>query len=185
LALESARRAERLGGDDPDVLAYAAYSFFQCGVNLAVVDASFDRARALNPGSSIVRYCCGWYYLYAGRHVEALAELQVGLRLDPRSPFGTVLTLGLGMSLFCLRRFEEALPLLYQSLQISVPEVVKGAIASCYGHLGRHEEAKIAIADYAAEAPEVARWLSLHRNPRYQAILDEGLALAARRPANT
>jgi adenylate cyclase len=180
LALQSAQRAERLAGDDPDVLAYAAYSFFQCGVNLAVVDALFGRARTLNPGSSIVRYCCGWYYFYAGRHEAALAELLIGQRLDPRSPFGTILTLGVGMSLFGLRRFDEALPLLHQCLQISLPEMVKRTIASCYGHLGRHEDAKAAIADFAPEAPEVSFWLSLHRDPVFQALYDKGLALAAK-----
>jgi hypothetical protein len=86
------------------------------------------------------------------------------------------------MSLFCLRRFEEALPLLYQCLQIAVPEVVKRTIASCYGHLGRYEEAKVAMAGFAPQAPEVSFWLSLHRNSGFQALYEEGLALAAGGP---
>ena len=92
--------------------------------------------------------------------------------------------MGVAMSLFGLRRFDEALPLLHQCLQISVPEVIKGAITSCYGHLGRYDEARAAVADSSPDAPEVSFWLSLQRDPGFVALYNEGLALASRGEAD-
>ncbi len=178
-AKESAQRAERLGSNDAEVLAFAAYSLFQCGANIAVVDAMFDRALALNPGSSVVRYCSGWFYLNAGRPEAARAEFEIGLRLDPRSPFWGLLTAGLGISHFYLRRFADALPLLQPMLQTPLPDVGNCLIASCLGHLGRREEARTAVERLAPLSPKDEHWLGFHRDPAFRELINEGLALAA------
>jgi hypothetical protein len=103
LALELAQRAERAGGNDPEVLAFAAYSLLQCGSDLATVDGLIERAR----------------------------------------------------------------------------------IASCYGHLGRHQEVRAVPGGFAPASPTELRWLNLFRDGSFQAILDEGLALAAGGAAST
>ncbi len=178
-AFESAKRAERLGASDAEVLAFAAYSLFQSGSDMVAVDALIDRALALNPGSSVVRYNSGWIYLLACRPKDALEEFEVGLRLDPRSPWWLAITLGQAWSLFHLRRFAEALPLLYRTMENPQPELSRRVIASCYGHLGRIEEAKTVPGGLAPASPREVFWLSLYRDRSFQAVLDEGLALAA------
>ncbi len=178
-AFELAKRAERLGANDAEVLAFAAYSLLQCGSDLATVDALIDRGLALNPGSSVVRYNSGWIYMFACRPAAALAEFEMGLRLDPRSPWWMALTLGHAWSLFHLRRFAEALPLLYKSIENPQPEFSQRLIASCYGHLGRLEEARSALGGLAPLVPREVLWSSLFRDRSFQTIIDEGLALAA------
>jgi hypothetical protein len=51
------------------------------------------------------------------------------------------LTLGQGFSLFLLRRFAEAIPLSYKGIMDAQRALTVRLIASCYGHLGRHQEA--------------------------------------------
>jgi hypothetical protein len=58
-------------------------------------------------------------------------------------------------------------------------------IASCCGHLGRHQEARAVPGGFAPASPTELRWLSLFRDRSFQAILDEGLALAARDAAGS
>ena len=177
-AFELAKRAERWGADDAEVLAFTAYSLFQCGSALAAVEGLFDRAIALNPGSSVVRYNRGWANQYAGRPEAARADFELALRLDPRSPFRIALTVGHGIALFHLRRFAEALPLLHAFSRTALPGLAKVFRAACYGHLGRLEDARSDPADLALASPNEVLWLSHFRDPSFKAILDEGLALA-------
>jgi hypothetical protein len=53
------------------------------------------------------------------------------------------------------------------------------SLPSCYGHLGRPEEARTVLGGLAPAAPPELRGLGLFRDRSFQAILDEGLALAA------
>ena len=179
-AYDLAKRAERLGTNDAEVLAFAAYSLFQCGADMAIVDALITRALEMNPGSSVVRYNSGWIYAFACRPEAALKEFEMGLRLDPRSPWRMALTLGQGWSLFHLRRFDEALPLLYKSIETAQPEATRKVIAACYGHMGRYEEAKSVLDGIPQDdSPRATLWLSLYRDRSLRTIIDEGLALAA------
>lgn len=184
-ALELAKRAERAGGSDAEVLAFAAYSQLQCGADLATVDGLIERALALNPGSSVVRYNSGWLYVFACRPEAAFAEFEIGLRLDPRSPWRLALTLGQAFSLFHLRRFAEAIPLFYKGIMDAQRALTLRMIASCYGHLERHQEARAVPGGFAPASPTELRWLSLFRDGSLQAILDEGLALAGADAAGT
>ena len=181
-AYDLAKRAERLGSNDAEVLAFAAYSLFQGGADLAFVDALIKRALAMNPGSSVVRYNSGWIYAFACRPEAALAEFEMGLRLDPRSPWWNGLTLGQGFSFFHLRRFEEALPLLYKTIDLAQPEFTRNVIAACLGHLGRVEDGKAVLQGVEQNTPREALWLSLYRDSSFRAVLDEGLARVATHP---
>jgi adenylate cyclase len=178
-AYELAKRAERLGTNDAEVLAFAAYSLLQCGADMPIVDALITRALEMSPGSSVVRYNSGWIYAFACRPEAALAEFEQGLRLDPRSPWWAALALGKGWSLFHLRRFAEALPLIYKTLDLAQPNLARKLIASCHGHLGRYDEARTVLQGVEHNTPKEALWLSLYRDKSFRAVLDEGLARVA------
>ena len=100
-------------------------------------------------------------------------------RGDPRSPWRLALTFGQGIALFHLRRFAEAIPLLYKGIIPVQRALTLRMIASCYGHLGRHQEARAVPGGFAPASPTELRWLNLFRDGSFQAILDEGLALVA------
>jgi adenylate cyclase len=178
-AYELAKRAERLGTNDAEVLAFAAYSLLQCGADMPIVDALITRALEMSPGSSVVRYNSGWIYAFACRPEAALAEFEQGLRLDPRSPWWAALALGKGWSLFHLRRFAEALPLIYKTLDLAQPNLARKLIASCHGHLGRYDEARTVLQGVEHNTPKEALWLSLYRDKSFSEVLDEGLARVA------
>ena len=178
-AFEFAKRAERLGTNDAEVLAFAAYSLFQCGTDMQIVDALMTRALELNPGSSVVRYNSGWAYAFACRPEAALAEFEQGLRLDPRSPWWAAMMLGQGWSLFHLRRFEEAIPLIYKSIDLVQPNLARKLIASCHGHLGKFAEGRLVLQGVEHITPKEALWLSLYRDKSFRAVIDEGLARLA------
>ena len=178
-AYELAKRAERLGTNDAEVLAFAAYSLLQCGADMPIVDALITRALEMNSGSSVVRYNSGWIYAFACRPEAALAEFEQGLRLDPRSPWWAAMALGQGWSLFHLRRFAEALPLIYKTLDLAQPNLARKLIASCHGHLGRYDEARLVLQGVEHNTPKEVVWLSLYRDKSFRAVLDEGLARVA------
>ncbi len=182
-AYDLAKRAERFGTNDAEVLAFAAYSLLQCGTDMQIVDALITRALDMNPGSSVVRYNSGWIYVFACRPEAALTEFEKGLRLDPKSPWWGAFTLGQGWSLFHLRRFEEALPLIYKTMDVAQPELTRKIIAACHGHLGRYDEGRVVLQGVEQNAPREALWLSLYRDNSFRAVIDEGLArLAAGAP---
>lgn len=178
-AYELAKRAERLGTNDAEVLAFAAYSLFQCGADMPFVDGLMTRALDMNPGSSVVRYNSGWMYAFACRPDAALAEFETGLRLDPRSPWWAALTLGSGWSLFHLRRFEEALPLIYKTMDLAQPQLSRKLIAACNGHLGRYDAGRQVLQGVDQNSPRESVWLSLYRDKSFRAVIDEGLSRLA------
>ena len=178
-AFEFAKRAERLGTNDAEVLAFAAYSLLQCGTDMQIVDALMTRALELNPGSSVVRYNSGWAYVFACRPEAALAEFEQGLRLDPRSPWWPAMTLGKGWSLFHLRRFAEALPLIYKTIDVAQPNLARKLVVSSHAHLGRIDEARLVLQGVEQNTPRETVWLSLYRDNSFRAVIDEGLARLA------
>jgi len=108
--------------------------------------SSFERAIALNPNFSDWRFIAG--LTLAGEHERALKVSEVYLRLDPFHP-ANALTF-IGVALFLLGRYADALVPLLDSVSRSPNSRAHTALAATYGQLGRLEEAQ-------AEAREVLR----------------------------
>ena len=108
--------------------------------------SSFERAVALNPNFSDWRFIAG--LTLAGEHERALKVSEVYLRLDPFHP-ANALTF-IGVALFLLGRYSDALVPLLDSVARSPNSRAHTALAATYGQLGRVEEAQ-------AEAREVLR----------------------------
>jgi adenylate cyclase len=80
-----ARRALEVAGDDPGILANAAFALSYFGEDIGAMMALADRALALNPN-----YARGWHIsgnirIYAGQQDIAIEHVEAALRLSPRA----------------------------------------------------------------------------------------------------
>jgi adenylate cyclase len=174
-----ARRALRVAGDDPYVLANAAWALGMFGEDIAAAIALIDRSLLLNSSFARGWLRSGWLRLWAGQYDLGINHFETSSRLSPReSRSGT--DLGIGVGHFFARRSEKAAEILGLSLQERptwVPTL--RFMASCLAHMGRLEEAQEVVkrlrALTAVVIPSADHW-RLREDREY--YLD-GLHLAA------
>lgn len=107
--------------------------------------AEIGRAMAFAPGDPDIHVAKAKILNATGRATEAEAAVRWAMRLDPKFPadYSRVLA----MSLFHQGRYDEVV----DTIDLSQPSAVDGdflMMAACFGHLGRQEDAKRAIAGY-------------------------------------
>jgi TolB-like protein/class 3 adenylate cyclase len=178
-AIDFARRALRAAADDPGVLGRAAMVLRRFGEDIDAALGLVDRALALNPSFAYAWYWSGWLRLFAGQADLAIQHFEASMRLNPRSQRGFHLA-GIGMALLVTRRFDEALAALRVSLE-EVPAFAPAyrALAACYGHLGRLDEAQSIIKRLATLTPVVVPTTNPFRHPEPGELFLSGLRLAA------
>jgi TolB-like protein/class 3 adenylate cyclase len=180
-AIDQARRALQVAGDDPVALADAAGVLAAFGEDLDASIKLVERALELNPSCVIAWHWSAWLRLSAGQPDLATEHFEKASRLDPRGqglrPF--YLT-GLGIAHFMRQQFAEACPLLLASLQ-QLPSLVTTYrfLAACYAHLGRLTEAREIITRLRAITSEVTTDASSFRNAEQRQLYLSGLRLAA------
>src|SRR5262249_7886754 len=108
-AVDCARRALEVAGDDPVTLANAAGVLAVFGEDIGAMMALVDRALVLNPN-----YALGWHFsgllrLWAGQLDLAIKHVDAALRLSPRVRVGPSLSV-MGQAHFYSRHFDEAVP---------------------------------------------------------------------------
>jgi len=169
--------------DDYRVLAWASYSFLQCGQPISVVNGFIERALELNPGDSVTHWLSGWVNVFTPDPSKALAAFETGLRLDPHSPWRVVFHGGQGMALLQLDRFEEAIPLLGEAEIFPHARSAFGTMqAAAYGFLGQVKEAQaMAEVRLPLKANDEAYFDNVRDGSLKTKIL-EGLRLAAIAP---
>ena len=106
---DAARRALEVAGNDPGILANAAYALAYFGEDIGAMIALVDRALALNPSFARGWYISGALRTWAGQSDIAVEHLKASLRLSPRARIGASLST-IGAAHFLARRFDEALP---------------------------------------------------------------------------
>jgi tetratricopeptide (TPR) repeat protein len=174
-------RALAAGGEDAEVLAWAAAGRVQAGGDPSTVDSMMERSIALNPGLSVAWFGSGWAKLYLGQPQLASERLETALRMDPRSGFRPLSVAGLGYSDFFRRRFDDAARRLIEAAE-SRPAMrwwtLVGA-AAAYAHLGRMADARQVLARMPPVDVDRNRVLvGLFHDPHDQELLRSGLALA-------
>jgi TolB-like protein/class 3 adenylate cyclase len=173
------RRALQIAGDDPTVLANAAFALTQLGEDVGAMIALADRALAFNPS-----FARGWYVssslrLFAGDTDRAIEHAQAALRLSPLGRIGGVYKL-IGGAHFFRRRFDDALPQLLLAVQDEPNNALAHRLlAACYAHMGRLDEARESITRLRASARLVVPSVVNFRNPRHRKLYLSGLRLAA------
>jgi len=178
VAIGCAERALESASDDPVTLVSAAHALAYFGENPDAVIALVDRALALNPS-----FARGWLMsarirIWAGQLDLAIAHAGRAIRLSPRDlPGGHSYLVGLAH--FLSRRFEDAMPKLIAAAQHlpNAPEYHR-ALASCYAHMGRLEEARAIIERLRTISPLVVPELNQFRNAEHRELFLSGLRLA-------
>jgi adenylate cyclase len=167
-----------LADGDPAVLANVAYVLGSSGEDLSTALALADRCVALNPG-----YARGWYFrgmlrFFAGQCDAAIEPLETSLRLSPHEVLATPRH-SLGMAHFLSRRFERAAELLSQSMRQYPSPLTHRALASCYAHMGRLDEARAIVERLRAITPNVMPSFLPYRDPTQRELYLSRLRLAA------
>jgi TolB-like protein/class 3 adenylate cyclase len=177
-AIGCAERALESAGDDPVTLVLAAHALAYFGENFDAVIALVDRALAFNPS-----FGRGWLMsarirIWAGQLDLAIAHAGRAIRLSPRDLPGAHSFL-FGLAHFLSRRFEDAMPKLIAAVQHlpNAPEYHR-ALASCYAHMGRLEEARSIIERLRTISQIVVPELNHFRNPNHRELMLSGLRLA-------
>jgi adenylate cyclase len=153
--IELARRALRVAGDDPFILANAAFALALFGEDIATAIALVDHSLQLNPSFARGWHLSGGLHLWAGQYDLAIEHVETSIRLSPREPrSGTYLSIGMGH--FFARRTEKAVEMIGLSLQENSewPPTLR-FMASCLAHLGRLKEAQEMVKRLQAITPGV------------------------------
>jgi TolB-like protein/DNA-binding winged helix-turn-helix (wHTH) protein/class 3 adenylate cyclase/predicted ATPase len=176
--VDFARRALEVAGDDPNILVHAAEALNYFGEDTEAMIALIDRALALNPNFARGWHVSGVLRFEAGQPDIAIEHLENSVRLSPRAPVRTSLTM-IGQAHFLARRFDEAAPKLLLAIQEdpSFP-VPYRYLAACYAHMGRLAEAREIITRLRAISSVVIPDASNLRNTEQRELLLSGLRLA-------
>jgi adenylate cyclase len=179
--VDLARRALRVAGDDPFVLAGPAYVLAIFG---GEIDASLeltDRALTLNPSFARAWVNSGWLRLWA-EHPDielAISHFETASRLSPRDR-ATGAFLAMGVAHFFAHRFEDAVKMLLRSLQQQPnwPPAHR-FLASCYAHMGRIDDAREAVEKLRTLTTVVVPNASHWRNKEFREFFLAGLRSAS------
>jgi adenylate cyclase len=175
-----ARRAVELNDQEPvSHMALAAVLLWRRDYEGAMAESS--RMMALDSNFAQGYSATGLGLTYAGRAAEALEPLAMAMRLDPHYP--AMVLHFLAQANFSLGKYEIAAQQLLERIARNPgTDASRMFLASCYGHLGRAEEARAAWAELLKVNPDFsvaqrARVLPYKDPADFQRIVD-GLAKA-------
>jgi adenylate cyclase len=108
------------------------------------------RAIALDPNDHRAHWIMAWVLIYAGSPEEAVKFAKTAMRLDPHYAAPNLFLLGLAY--FAMGKLEEAVNMFERALTHN-PELrwLSAPLAAAYAHLGRDEEAQLALINYKNE----------------------------------
>jgi adenylate cyclase len=178
-AIALVEQALTVADDDASVLANAALVLGRTEEDINTAIALIDRSLALNPSSARCWYGSGFIRVHAGQYDAAIEHLEKSLRLNPRGYLAAP-RLALGMAHFFSRRFTQAAEILAMSTREGASAAAYCCLASCYGHMGRLDDAHAVIDRLRAIAPNALSSNSVpYSNPEQRELLLSGLRLAA------
>jgi TolB-like protein/class 3 adenylate cyclase/Flp pilus assembly protein TadD len=178
-AVDLARQALQVAGDDPGILTNSAFVLANFGEEIGAMMALVERALALTPSFSRGWFLSGVLRLWASQPDVAIEHAETALRLSPRERMGTPLSL-IGEAHFFKHEFAEAAPKLLQSIQENpgYPHSYR-VLAACYAQMGRLDEARKIIARLRVLTPDLVPSAAQLRNPADRELFLSGLRAAA------
>jgi adenylate cyclase len=146
-ALQHARTAIAVGGDDAAALATAAFVIAVVEYDYETATAAFDRSFALSSSSALALGFSSIVRAWKGDDAMAVDQAERAIRLSPYDPLLYVPYIGLAYAHFAAGRFEEAATAASRASQsnpkFSMPYVLH---AAALASLGRREETRV-VAD--------------------------------------
>jgi len=177
--IDFARRALKVAGDDPAIIANAAEALAYFGEDIGTMMTLVDRSLALNPN-----FARGWHVsanirFWGGYPDTAIEHAGMALRLSPRARVGNTF-FRIGAAHFVSRRFDEAVPNLLIAIEED-PSFLnpRRFLAACYAHMGRLDEARKVVAGLRTMTPVVMPDAGYLRHPEHRELFLSGLRLAA------
>ena len=140
--------------------------------------ALVDRALALNPSFARGWFRSGVLRVWAGQPDLAIKHIETSLRLSPRERMGQPLVT-MGHAYLFKRQFGEAAAKLILSIQDhpGYPNSYR-ALAACYAHMGRLEEARTIVSRLRAITSKIVPSDLPWRRPEDRELFLSGLRLA-------
>src|SRR5438552_1746388 len=175
-----ARRALELDDQDP-VSHMALGNVLLWRRNHAGALAEFRRMIELDPNFAQGHSATGLALMYAGRPAEALEAFAIAKRLDPHH--ASIVLHFMAQTHFSLGEYETAAKQLLERIaRTPATDSSRMMLASCYGHLGRADDARAAWAELLKVNPDFSlaqreRVLPYKNAADFQRIV-EGLAKA-------
>jgi len=175
-----ARRALELDDQEP-VSHMALGNVLLWRRNLEGALAEFRRMIELDPNFAQGHSATGLALMYAGRPAEALEAFAIAKRLDPHH--ASIVLHFRAQTHFSLGQYETAVKQLLERIaRTPATDSSRMMLASCYGHLGRADDARAAWAELLKVNPDFSlaqreRVLPYKNAADFQRIV-EGLAKA-------
>ena len=145
-----AKKAVALDELDGRARVQLATTYFFVKSNLELAEIQFDKAFDLNPNDAS-GYCIrGWCHALSGQAEQAIVCTDQAMRLNPLDIYDC--QLAQSVAAYTARHYAEAVITLGSITEPGFE--VNAALAACYAQLGRHAEAKQALADFVATARE-------------------------------
>ncbi len=142
-ALQHARKAIAVGGDDAAALATAGFVVAVVEYDYETATAAFERSFALSRSSALALGFSSIVRAWTGDDATAVEQAERAIRLSPFDPLIYLPYVGLAYAHFAAGRFEEAAAAAGRASQsnpkFSMPYVLRMA---ALGDLGRGEEAR-------------------------------------------
>jgi adenylate cyclase len=175
-----ARRAVELSEQEPvSHMALGGVLLWRRDYDAALAECR--RMIALDPNFAKGYSTAGMVFLYAGRPEKAIEKIGTSMRLDPH--YSPMVLHFLAQAYFGLEQYETAVQhLIARIARTPGTDSSRMLLASCYGHLGRLEEARLTWAEMLKVNPDFSlaqrACVLPYKDPReFQRIVD-GLAKA-------
>ena len=146
-----ARQCLQTAMNNPTSLAHqvaSAMNLYRRQYEEAITEAK--RAITLDPNDHRAHWIMAWVLIYAGSPEDAVEFAKTAMRLDPHYAAPNLFLLGLAY--FAMGQLEEAVNMFERALTHN-PELrgLSAPLAAAYAHLGRDEEARLALINYKNE----------------------------------
>jgi adenylate cyclase len=152
-AIDLARRALKVAGDDATALSYAATITAGLEGDHPGAVALVERAIAINPGSAEAWLVRGILQVRLGDPELAVQHLEQAMRLDPMGPSRAGQITWIGVARFRQGRFAAVIELEKEAVQLTDVPIGYLYLAASYGHLGQTAAAREALARYRLLSP--------------------------------
>jgi adenylate cyclase len=174
---EYVRRAMMAGADDPEVLVFVGEAQLLAEKDMVAARALVDRALQMNPGLGIAWDISANIRMQNGEYADALARYERCLELDPQTPWRTYVWPSMAGCMVALGRFDEAIVLAKEGLQIGPGNPWAAAyLIAALAHSGRREEARAALA--ALDPRQSGVFVKSSFGPRLKEMFNQALGLA-------